>query len=293
MPTRSEYVAYAKSFIGSYGAGAGHAENDVPFNTKYYGRRVSGSRYSWCRVFEWCIDDHFGIADLNGGKTASCPDSVRVGKNAGAKTWHKPKHGSPAYQAGNKVLYDFNDTDESEHTGIFVAGRDSRSFWAVEGNTGNDQVALRIRFYSDVLDVVETLGLGSKNGDQQRGSVDMPDYISLTTKEPVAVTMGEDAPFVLWDVERSDDAKRHVDRASQGIFVAGSKGTLYEAFVRMNGPATWELCEMQQKDGEWIQKDSNTGGPDLADPGSHLWLRLHPVGTGLVTVSVKCFAWDR
>jgi hypothetical protein len=29
------------------------------------------------------------------------------------------------------------------------------------------------------------------------------------------------------------------------------------------------------------------------DAGNHLWLKLHPVGTGVVHVSVKCAIWDR
>lgn len=291
MPTREEYIDYALSLCGPYGAGAGHAENDTPFNLKFYGHRVSGSNWAWCRVYEWFVDDHFGIAVLNGGKTASCPASVEIGKKAGAKTWHKPKRGSKAYTPCNKILYDFNKTGESEHTGIFWKPRDSTTFWAVEGNTGNDQVAKRIRRYSDVLDVVETLGL---DGTTTKGSDDVPDYVSLTTEKSMTVEPDKEF-FVKFDKEISDKAKRHNDAGTEGIFVAGKNGSVYTCQVILNGPATWSLCEMQKEnDGSWSQHDHNdTGEIDLADAGSHVWLKVTPHQHGDVTVVVKCAVWDR
>lgn len=289
MPTRAEYINYALSLVGYYGAGAGHGENNTPFNTWYYGQTVSGENWSWCRVFECYVDNHFDMLSQNGGKSAYVPAMVH---GATAKVWHKPKRGSVAYKPGNKVCYDFNRTGEAEHTGFFWKTRDSSSFWAVEGNTGNDQVAKRIRFYSDVLDVIETVGFASESTPTKAGN-DVPDYVSLTTKTSIPVQPDAEF-FVQFDKENSDSAKRHVDSPSPGIFVAGKNGSVYSCAVEVNGPATWTLCEMRKEDNEWKQHDHTTGnGPDLLDADSHLWLKVSPHAVGEVVVNVKCAVWDR
>lgn len=288
MPTREQYIDYALSLVGYYGAGAGGRENDVPFNTWYYGKHVSGENWSWCRVFECFVDNHFDMLAENGGKSSYVPANVHTGK-----IWHKPKYGSDAYQPCNKVNFDFNRTGEAEHTGYYWKARDTKSFWTIEGNTGNDQVAKRIRYFADVLDVMETVGF---NGESSKDD-DMaaPDYVSLGTQEPVPVKVGETS-YVQWDVENSDQAKRSSDsKPTPGVFTAGSKGSVYDIRVILNGPATFEVCEMhKESDGSWTQVDgSTTGGLDLADKGNHVWVKLHPTGDGEVTVGVKCAVWDR
>lgn len=159
MTTRTEYVNYMHSFVGYYGAGAGHAENDTPFNRWFYGHTVSGENWAWCEVFECYVENHFDILKLNGGKSAYVPNMPDIAKKCGAKVWKKPRHGSAAFKPGNKVGYDFNRSGEAEHTGTFWKGIDSTKFYSIDANTGNDQVAVRTRYYSDVLFVVETLGL--------------------------------------------------------------------------------------------------------------------------------------
>lgn len=293
MPTRTEYINYVHSTIGP--KGVGRAENDVPDNEWYYRRRVSGSNFSWCLVKECHDMDHFGILTLNGGKAAYVPNMPAIAKKCGAKVWHKPERNSKAYQPGNRIGFDFNHSDrgnftDAEHTGTFWKERDASTFWSIDGNTGDDEVAARVRYYSDVLFVVETLGLDGDNAKDD----DVPDYVSLSTKEPVNLEVGKEV-FVKWDVEVSDKAKRHNDAGTEGIFVAGKNGSVYLANVyEFTGPATWELCEMRKDDGEWVQHDhSYTGGVDVMDAGNHLWLKLHPTGTGVCNVSVKCAIWDR
>lgn len=285
MPSRTEYINYALSLCGYYGAGAGHAENDTPFNTKYYGHHVSGENWSWCRVYEWCVDEHFGMAEANGGKSAYVPANVH-----GGKAWHKPKHGSDAYETGNKVNFDFNRTGEAEHTGLYWKPRNSTSFWTVEGNTGNDQVAKRIRYFSDVLDVFETVGFDVES----KGSDDVPDYVSLTTKQSITVKPDETF-YVEWDKVVSDKDNRFGSEGDNAIFVAGKNGSVYTTNVALTGPAVWELCEMyKDKSGAWKQHDhSVTGAIDLMDADNHLWLKVTPHAAGEVVVGVKCAVWDR
>ena len=46
--------------------------NNVCFNTRYYGREVSGSNYPWCMAFLWSLFDEAGLSKEFGKKTASC-----------------------------------------------------------------------------------------------------------------------------------------------------------------------------------------------------------------------------
>lgn len=292
MPTRTEYINYVHSTIGH--KGVGRAENDVPDNEWYYGHRVSGEKYSWCLVKECHDMDHFGILTKNGGKAAYVPNMPAIARRVNAQVWKKPKRGSKAYQPGNRIGFDFNHSDrgegtDAEHTGTFWKERDASTFWSIDGNTGDDEVAPRVRYYSDVLFVVETLGL---DGDTVKDD-DVPDYVSLTTKEPVKLEVGKEV-YVNFDVEVSDQAKRHTGEGP-GILVAGKNGSLYLVnIVEFTGPATWELCEMRKDGDNWTQHDhSYTGGIDVLDAGNHLWLKLHPTGTGECKVSVKCAIWDR
>lgn len=295
MPTRGQYMDYLHSLIGYYGAGAGHAENDTPFNTWYYGRRVSGLDYAWCVVLQRYVMNHFGILGVNGGKEAYVPGMPAVGKHAGAKVWSRPGHGSDAYQPGNQIGFDFNRSGEAEHTGTYWKPRDSTTFYSIDGNTGNDQVAIRIRNYSDVLFVVELLGVGTTPTTPPTAKDDdVPGYVSLGLSKPLPVTLKEGTKTVLFDVEASDKGNRHQDKtAAPGILIGGKNGTLYSCHVKVTGPATWSLVETNPDD-KWSVHDTNEdGGPDLCDPNMHLWLRVHPHGDGDVSVSVKTFYWDR
>ena len=51
MITAKTIIEKALSYIGTYDGG----NNDVIFNTNYYGKRVSGSAYPWCCAFVWDI----------------------------------------------------------------------------------------------------------------------------------------------------------------------------------------------------------------------------------------------
>ncbi|MGH3381376.1 MAG: hypothetical protein ACRDP6_42255 [Actinoallomurus sp.] len=167
MPTRAEYVKYLRSLEGGYGPARGLRNNDNPYNTWYYGRRVSGDNYAWCAVTECYVENHFGILEINGGKVSYVPNMVSVARHAGAKVWHRP-HSVPAQgtswaQPGNKLCYDFNRTGEAEHTGTFVKRLSSTRFLASEGNTStsrySDALAPKERSVADVLDVIELLGV--------------------------------------------------------------------------------------------------------------------------------------
>ena len=62
----------ARSYIGIKESPTN--SNNVIFNTRYYGKPVSGSVYPWCVAFQWCLFQDVGASDIfyGGNKVASC-----------------------------------------------------------------------------------------------------------------------------------------------------------------------------------------------------------------------------
>jgi hypothetical protein len=109
--------------------------NKVVFNTRYYGKEVSGSSYPWCMAFIWCLFQDIGAPELfyDGKKTASCGELMR---------WSKTKNQFVAngFQPGDVLFFDFTGKKGAPtHTGIVYETYNGgvRSY---EGNTavGND-----------------------------------------------------------------------------------------------------------------------------------------------------------
>ena len=64
--------------------------NNVVFNTRFYGREVSGANYPWCCAFIWYIHNEAGV-DIK--KTASCAELGAWFKNNGKFKTSAPKVG--------------------------------------------------------------------------------------------------------------------------------------------------------------------------------------------------------
>ena len=142
-PTGAQLIAYGMTLRGTYGP----PENVNKFTKAYYGDRTSAS---WCLIFVWYCLDHFGAASLIGGKIAYVPNlKGRVGGK-----WHTSKL---LIREGDPVTFDFNRTGSPEHVGIFIKWLDSGKtrFQSIEGNTGDDLVATRTRYWSDVYGYVK------------------------------------------------------------------------------------------------------------------------------------------
>lgn len=305
MPTRAEYVKYLRSLEGGYGPAKGLKNNDNPYNTWYYGRRVSGDNYAWCAVTECYVENHFGILTINGGKVAYVPNMVSVAHRAGAKVWHKPRtvpaQGTSWAQPGNKLCYDFNRTGEAEHTGTFVKRLSATRVLASEGNTEtsehSDALAPKERDVSDILDVIELLGVGSDTTQED----DMPDYVSLGMKKAQALKSGQEAHAV-FDVENSDKGKAHADGSFPGVLSGGKNGTLFNIEVKTTGSAgTFTLVEVdptkkyaQHKSDYAVhpigQSASFTG---VCDAGMHLYVEFSPSADGAASAVAKGLYWPR
>ena len=79
--TAKTIVDKALSFIGTYDGG----NNNVIFNTDYYGKEVSGSNFPWCAAFLWDIFRMCNAEKLfcDGAKTAYCPYIHSWGQRSG------------------------------------------------------------------------------------------------------------------------------------------------------------------------------------------------------------------
>jgi hypothetical protein len=216
MPTRSQYIAYWKSLVGGYGPARGLTNNDNPYNTWYYGHRVSGDNYAWCFATKCYVQNHFGILMLNGGKEAYCPNAKSRAIRAGARVVTHPSS-THNMKPGDDLYYDFNHSGEPEHTGTFVKAIDATTFWAVEANTStsqwSDALALKVRSIHDVLWHIELLGV---DGDSTSKEDDVPKAVSLGVTKPFKVKTTPVGADTVWntleyDKEYDDSGKQHGD----------------------------------------------------------------------------------
>lgn len=149
-PTGAQVLAYAQTFKGI--AKGRKKENVNQFTEWYYGNETAAS---FCLIFICYVFNHFGMLKaFLGGKIAYCPDlKHRVGSK-----FHTAK-GSIA--PGDPVLYDFNNSNEPEHVGLFVkwlndAHTEFESYDAnTTGNGSDDYIGPKTRYWSDVFGYVK------------------------------------------------------------------------------------------------------------------------------------------
>ena len=103
--------------------------NNVIFNTKFYGREVSGANYPWCCAFIWYIHNEAGV-DIK--KTASCAELGTWFKNNGKFKTSAPK-------VGDIVFFKFSGSSRwTNHVGIVVEVGNGY-IKTIEGNTSSDE----------------------------------------------------------------------------------------------------------------------------------------------------------
>jgi hypothetical protein len=260
MPTRKQYVAYLRSLEGGYGPARGLANNDNPYNTWYYGRRVAGDNYAWCFVTICYAQNHFGILLENGGKQAYVPNAKERAQKAGAKVVTHPGSTS-GMKPGDQVCFDFNRSGEPEHTGTFVSKISSTEFYSVEGNTStsqySDALALKRRSVHDVLWHIELLGVDDVAGSSEED--DVPKSVQLGIKSPVKVnpTTPDDTNTVWntveFEVELKDAGKQHADGKYPSVLTGPKEFALNCDFHFTGIPKGTEM----QVRGEKVDADSN------------------------------------
>ena len=144
MATVSKIIEKAKSFVGTKEKG----NNNVIFNTDYYGKPVNGNAYPWCAVFIWDIFRMCGASRLyyGGDKCAYTPTLAQFYKSKGQ--WYAtPK-------VGDLVFFKWTSSKRICHVGIVIEIVSKTEIKTIEGNTsiGNDsnggEVMIRTRNFN-------------------------------------------------------------------------------------------------------------------------------------------------
>lgn len=142
--------------------------NKVVFNTKFYGREVSGANYPWCCAFIWCIFNEAGI-DIK--RTASC---MMLGD------WFKQegKYHKDNPQVGDIVFFKFSGSSRwTNHVGLVIEVN-GNTLTTIEGNTSSDNkgsqnnggmVAIRTRKINSSV-----VGFGRVSDDKNYSAKNMP-----------------------------------------------------------------------------------------------------------------------
>lgn len=142
--------------------------NKVVFNTKFYGREVSGANYPWCCAFIWCI---FNEAGINIKRTASC---MMLGD------WFKQegKYRKDNPQVGDIVFFKFPGSSRwTNHVGLVIEVN-GNTLTTIEGNTSSDNkgsqnnggmVAIRTRKINSSV-----VGFGRVSDDKNNSTKNMP-----------------------------------------------------------------------------------------------------------------------
>lgn len=128
--TADKIIEIARKYIGT----VEKYNNNVLFNTAYYGHAVNGANYAWCAVFIWyCFREANASALYYGGsKSAYCPTLVSYYKQQ--KQWYT------APKVGDLAFYNFSGGKEAKHVGI-VTEVGSTYIKAIEGNTSGTNQA--------------------------------------------------------------------------------------------------------------------------------------------------------
>ncbi|MBQ3691776.1 MAG: CHAP domain-containing protein, partial [Clostridia bacterium] len=160
--TAKTIVDKALSFIGTYDGG----NNNVIFNTDYYGKEVSGSNFPWCAAFLWDIFRMCKAEKLfcDGAKTAYCPYIHSWGQKSDQLV-DKTKG-----EYGDIVLFDWNGDGVADHVGLILSRNSNGTYETVEGNTAsynysNGGYVLKMtRYYSSILAIIRPKYESDENG---------------------------------------------------------------------------------------------------------------------------------
>lgn len=117
--------------LSQVGTGDYRGNNNVKYNTWYYGRTVSGNGYAWCMAFQSYCANQLGVLNTAVPKTASCAVAVDWYKNRGRFQYSRYYGGSYTPKAGDLVFY-YNGS--FCHVGMITAAPVGGYLQTVEGN---------------------------------------------------------------------------------------------------------------------------------------------------------------
>lgn len=106
--------------------------NNVIFNTAYYGHEVSGDNYPWCVTFQWYVFREAGLSNyfFNGAKAASCSALRKYHEVIGQVVYGD-------YQHGDLLLFDFSGKKQrTQHIGLCLENN-GKTVKSLDGNTSS------------------------------------------------------------------------------------------------------------------------------------------------------------
>ena len=126
---KEKVLNLAAKYIGT----SEQPDNNIFFNTQYYGHEVSGSQYPWCCVFVWYVFREAGLSKL------FC-DSKKVASCLTAADWFKSKnqwYTKP--QVGDIVFFKFSNKNSryTDHVGFVEKVNKDGTISTIEGNTSD------------------------------------------------------------------------------------------------------------------------------------------------------------
>lgn len=129
--TAQKLVNYELSQVG---IGDYRGNNNVKYNTWYYGRTVSGSGHAWCMAFQaYCCNRVTG-SNRAIPKTASCTSAVNTFKSRGQFHYSRYYGGNYTPKAGDVVYYTNGSKSSSCHVGMITSAPVNGYLQTVEGN---------------------------------------------------------------------------------------------------------------------------------------------------------------
>lgn len=140
MTNIEKLTAWMREQVGTQESG----ENNVIYNTHFYGKEVQGPQYPWCMAFIWDGFRACGLSSLflDGGASAYCPYVMEWAKKHGK--WVRGD-----YAPGDVLIYDWDGDGVADHTG-FCLSDSGETVRAIEGNV-TDRVAEVLRWKSVIL----------------------------------------------------------------------------------------------------------------------------------------------
>jgi hypothetical protein len=125
-----QLVTYALSQVG---VGDSKGNNNVVYNTWYYGRSINGSGYAWCAAFVSYCANQAGLLNTYIPKHSSCNNGVTWFRNK--SQFYKSQYygGSYTPKKGDIVYYTSNGSS-SCHVGIITGSPVNGYLQVVEGN---------------------------------------------------------------------------------------------------------------------------------------------------------------
>lgn len=119
--------------LSQLGIGDTRGNNNVKYNTWYYGRAVSGKGYAWCMAFQSYCANEIGVLGTAIPKTASCYTAVNWYKDKGRFQYAKYYGGTYSPKAGDLVFY--YEKGSYCHVGMITGSPINGYLQTVEGNS--------------------------------------------------------------------------------------------------------------------------------------------------------------